>query len=267
MAAGDLKADSLWVKCLNCNEIIYRKEVEKQLYVCPKCSYHFRISASEWINLLADPETFFEMDKEITSIDVLNFKDKISYQKKLEESERNAKTGEAIVTGRCRIESTPVFMGIFEFSFMGGSMGSAVGEKITRLFEKGAEELTPVIIISSSGGARMQEGIFALMQMSKTTAALRIMKSKKVPYISVLSDPTTGGVAASFAYLGDVIISEPKALIGFAGKRVIEDTIKQKLPADFQRAEFALQHGMIDMIVERKNLKKSLAQILHFIYS
>ncbi len=256
------KIDTIWIKCLNCNEIIYRKEVEKHLFICPRCSYHFRISARQWINLLADNETFVEFDQNIEAVDELNFKDTVSYSEKLEENKKRTKLNEAIVTGRCRIGSFPVLIGIFDFDFMGGSMGSVVGEKIARLYERGAIEMVPVVTVTSSGGARMQEGILALMQMAKTVSSLQQMKSKGVPYISILSDPTTGGVAASFAFLGDIIIVEPKALIGFAGPRVIENTIKQKLPEGFQRAEFALQHGMVDMIVDRKNLKKVLHQLL-----
>jgi acetyl-CoA carboxylase carboxyl transferase subunit beta len=262
MEEDKTKIDSIWIKCLSCNEIIYRKEVERHLYICPRCSYHFRISAQQWVALLADPETFIEFDQNIEAIDELGFKDTISYSERLEENKKNTKLNEAIVTGRCRIGSFLTLLGIFDFNFMGGSMGSVVGEKIARLFEHGANEMIPVITISSSGGARMQEGILALMQMAKTVASLEQMKSKGIPYISILSDPTTGGVAASFAFLGDIVIVEPKALVGFAGPRVIESTIKQKLPEGFQRAEFALQHGMVDMIVDRKNLKKVLHQLL-----
>lgn len=256
------KIDTIWIKCLSCNEIIYRKEVEKHLFICPRCSYHFRISARQWINLLADPDTFVELNQHIDSVDELEFKDTISYSERLEESKKKTQLNEAVVTGRCRLGSFMVLLGIFDFEFMGGSMGSVVGEKISRIFELGASERMPVITVTSSGGARMQEGVLALMQMAKTVAALEQMKSKGIPYISILSDPTTGGVAASFAFLGDIIIVEPKALVGFAGPRVIESTIKQKLPEGFQRAEFALQHGMVDMIVDRKNLKKILHQLL-----
>lgn len=261
------KIDTIWIKCLSCNEIIYRKEVEKHLYICPRCSYHFRISAQQWINLLADPDTFTELDQNIEPVDELGFKDTISYAERLEENKNRTKLNEAVVTGRCRIGSFLVLLGIFDFEFMGGSMGSVVGEKISRLYEHGANEMMPVITITSSGGARMQEGILALMQMAKTVSALEKMKSKGIPYISILSDPTTGGVAASFAFLGDIIIAEPRALIGFAGPRVIESTIKQKLPDGFQRAEFALQHGIVDMIVDRKNLKRVLHQLLLHISS
>jgi len=254
--------DTIWIKCLHCNEIIYRKEVEKHLFICPRCSYHFRISAQQWLRLLPDEDTFLEINENLESVDELGFKDAVSYGERLEENKSRTKLKEAIVTGRCRIGSFLTLLGIFDFDFMGGSMGSVVGEKVARLFELGAEEATPVITITSSGGARMQEGVLALMQMAKTVAALGKMKSKGVPYISVLSDPTTGGVAASFAFLGDIVIVEPRALIGFAGPRVIESTIKQKLPDGFQRAEFALQHGMVDMIVDRKNLKKILHQLL-----
>lgn len=262
MEEDKTKIDTIWIKCLSCNEIIYRKEVEKHLYICPRCSYHFRISAQQWIKLIAEPETFVEFAQNIETVDGLGFKDAISYSERLEENKKSTKLNEAIIIGRCRIGSFLTLIGIFDFEFMAGSMGSVVGEKIARLFEHGANEIMPVITITSSGGARMQEGILALMQMAKTVSALEQMKSKGIPYISVLSDPTTGGVAASFALLGDIVIAEPKALIGFAGPRVIENTIKQKLPEGFQRAEFALQHGMVDMIVDRKNLKKVLHQLL-----
>lgn len=267
MAEDKTKIDTLWIKCLSCNEIIYRKEVEKHLFICPRCGYHFRISANEWIKLLADPETFVELDENIEPVDELEFKDTIPYSKRIEETRNVTKLKEAIITGRCRLGSFLILLGIFDFEFMGGSMGSVVGEKLSRLFEKGANELIPVITITSSGGARMQEGIIALMQMAKTVSALNQLKDKGVPYISILSDPTTGGVAASFAFLGDIIIAEPKALVGFAGPRVIENTIRQKLPEGFQRAEFALQHGMVDMVVDRKNLKRILHQLLLHITS
>ncbi|MBI5198947.1 MAG: acetyl-CoA carboxylase carboxyltransferase subunit beta [Nitrospirae bacterium] len=256
--------EGAWVKCDNCKEIVYKREVEKSLKVCPKCNYHFRISAKERIDLLIDEGTFLEMDKDISSKDPLNFKDIVKYRDRLRESERKTGKKDAITTGEGRINGYPVVLAVLDFSFMGGSMGSVVGEKIFRSVEKAIENNIPLIIVSSSGGARMQEGILSLMQMAKSAAAIARLEEKKIPYISILTDPTFGGVTASFGMLGDIIIAEPRSLIGFAGPRVIEQTIKQTLPEGFQRAEFLLDHGMIDLIVERKNLKDILTKILSF---
>lgn len=256
--------EGAWVKCDNCKEIVYKREVEKSLKVCPKCNYHFRISAKERIDLLIDEGTFLEMDKNISSKDPLNFKDIVKYRDRLRESERKTGKKDAITTGEGRINGYPVVLAVLDFSFMGGSMGSVVGEKIFRSVEKAIEKNIPLIIVSSSGGARMQEGILSLMQMAKSAAAIARLEEKKIPYISILTDPTFGGVTASFGMLGDIIIAEPRSLIGFAGPRVIEQTIKQTLPEGFQRAEFLLDHGMIDLIVERKNLKDTLTKILSF---
>lgn len=256
--------EGAWVKCDNCKEIVYKREVEKSLKVCPKCNYHFRISAKERIDLLIDEGTFLEMDKNISSKDPLNFKDIVKYRDRLRESERKTGKKDAMTTGEGRINGYPVVLAVLDFSFMGGSMGSAVGEKIFRSAEKAIEKNIPLIIVSSSGGARMQEGILSLMQMAKSAAAIARLEEKKIPYISILTDPTFGGVTASFGMLGDIIIAEPRSLIGFAGPRVIEQTIKQTLPEGFQRAEFLLDHGMIDLIVERKNLKDTLTKILSF---
>lgn len=256
--------EGAWVKCDNCKEIVYKREVEKSLKVCPKCNYHFRISAKERIDLLIDEGTFLEMDKNISSKDPLNFKDIVKYRDRLRESERKTGKKDAMTTGEGRINGYPVVLAVLDFSFMGGSMGSVVGEKIFRSAEKAIEKNIPLIIVSSSGGARMQEGILSLMQMAKSAAAIARLEEKKIPYISILTDPTFGGVTASFGMLGDIIIAEPRSLIGFAGPRVIEQTIKQTLPEGFQRAEFLLDHGMIDLIVERKNLKDTLTKILSF---
>jgi acetyl-CoA carboxylase carboxyl transferase subunit beta len=256
--------EGAWVKCDNCKEIVYKREVEKSLKVCPKCNYHFRISAKERIDLLIDEGTFLEMDKNISSKDPLNFKDIVKYRDRLRESERKTGKKDAMTTGEGRINGYPVVLAVLDFSFMGGSMGSVVGEKIFRAVEKAIEKNIPLIIVSSSGGARMQEGILSLMQMAKSAAAIARLEEKKIPYISILTDPTFGGVTASFGMLGDIIIAEPRSLIGFAGPRVIEQTIKQTLPEGFQRAEFLLDHGMIDLIVERKNLKDTLTKILSF---
>jgi acetyl-CoA carboxylase carboxyl transferase subunit beta len=252
----------LWVKCDHCGEIIYKKEVERNLDVCPKCNYHFRISATKRIDIVLDEGTFVEVDPQLGPVDALEFKDLKRYKDRLKAAQKENGPKDAIVVGGGLINGQRVMIGVFEFSFMGGSMGSVVGEKITRLVERAIEERSGVIIFSSSGGARMQEGILSLMQMAKTAAAISKLKQQGLPYISVLTDPTTGGVTASFAMLGDVIVAEPRALIGFAGPRVIEQTIREKLPEGFQRAEYLLEHGMIDMIVERKMVKKTLSRLL-----
>lgn len=254
--------EGLWVKCNSCKEIIYRKEVDKNLKVCPKCNYHFRISARERISLLVDSGSFIEMDENLESKDPLNFRDQIPYKERLKESEKKTNIKEAAISGSALIGGYPVVLAVLDFGFMGGSMGSVVGEKITRAAERAFEEERPFLTISSSGGARMQEGLFSLMQMAKTAAAIARFKQKSMPYISILTDPTFGGVSASFAMLGDIIIAEPKSLIGFAGARVIEQTIKKQLPEGFQTAEFLLQHGMIDMIVNRKELKQTITRLL-----
>ncbi len=254
--------EGLWVKCDSCREIIYKKEIDKNLKICPKCNYHFRISALERIQLLIDEGSFFEIDKGLSSADPLGFIDKLSYRERLDESRKKSELEEAALSGEATIEGYPVIVVIMDFSFMGGSMGSVVGEKVVRAAETALEMKKPLVTVASSGGARMQEGIFSLMQMARVSAAISRMNDQGGLYISVLSDPTFGGVTASFAMLGDVIIAEPRSLIGFAGPRVIEQTIKQQLPEDFQRAEFLLDHGMIDMVVHRKDLKKTLGQII-----
>jgi acetyl-CoA carboxylase carboxyl transferase subunit beta len=254
--------EGLWVKCEGCKEIVYRKEVERNLKVCPKCSYHFRITTEERIKLLADPQSFVETDAEIVSADPLKFKDKMTYPDRLRANEEKTGLREAAVSGTASIGGYRVSLVIMDFSFMGGSMGSAVGEKILRAAERAMEEKMPLITVSSSGGARMQEGMFSLMQMARVSAAIGRLKGQAVPFISILADPTFGGVTASFASLGDVIIAEPKSLIGFAGQRVIEQTIKQQLPENFQRAEFLLEHGLIDMVVHRKEMKTVLTRLL-----
>lgn len=252
----------LWVKCDHCGEIIYRKEVERNLDVCPKCNYHFRICAVKRIDIVIDEGTFVEMDSKLESVDALEFKDLKRYKDRLKDAWKEKGPKDAIVAGEGLINGEKVMIGVFEFTFMGGSMGSVVGEKIARLVERAIDKRCGVIIFSSSGGARMQEGILSLMQMAKTAAVFSKLKDEGLPYISVLTDPTTGGVTASFAMLGDIIVAEPRALIGFAGPRVIEQTIRQKLPEGFQRAEYLLEHGMIDMIVERKRIKETLSKFL-----
>lgn len=258
--------EGLWLKCENCKEIIYKNEVEKNLKVCPKCDYHFRISARERLTLMVDEGGIVEINPEITSIDPLNFKDTISYKDRVKESQKRSGLKEAIITCEASINNSSVVVAIMDFFFLGGSMGSAVGEKIVRAAELAIEKKKACFItVASSGGARMQEGIFSLMQMAKVSAAIGRLKDTGMPFISILSDPTFGGVTASFAMLGDIIIAEPKSLIGFAGPRVIEQTIKQQLPEDFQRAGFLLEHGMVDMVVNRKDLKKTLATLIGYL--
>jgi acetyl-CoA carboxylase carboxyl transferase subunit beta len=258
-------SELLWVKCNSCNEIIYRKVIERNFQVCPKCNYHFQIPARKRIDCVADPGTFIEYDVNLVSTDPLEFKDSKRYPSRVKESQEKTGQKDAILCGEVRIEGQSAMVGIFEFNFMGGSLGSVVGEKITRLIERGIEKRIGVVIFCASGGARMQEGILALMQMAKTSAALAKLHEARIPYISVLTDPTTGGVSASIAMLGDIIIAEPKAMIGFAGPRVIRDTIRAELPEGFQRAEYLLEHGMVDLIVERKDLRHTLASLLEML--
>jgi len=254
--------EGVWTKCKNCHEIVYAKEVKRNFDVCPKCDYHFRIGARERIALVIDEGTFVEMDAQMCSIDFLEFKDTKKYKDRIKAAVKKAGDGDAVICGEGDLHGLPVVVAVFDFSFMGGSMGSVVGEKITRAIEKGLETNAPVLIFSSSGGARMQESIMSLMQMAKTSAALAKLKAAGIPFISVLTDPTTGGVTASFAMLGDLNIAEPRALIGFAGPRVIEQTIRQTLPEGFQRSEYLLEHGMVDMIVPRKEMKQKLSELL-----
>lgn len=255
-------SEGLWDKCKNCREIIYKKEIEKNFRVCPKCNYHFRITAEERIRIVADAGSFQETDADLVSSDPIHFRDSMKYRDRLKEGEKRTGKKDALLCGDARIEDLPVVLAVFDFGFMGGSMGSVVGEKIVRGMEHSLAGKIPFISFASSGGARMQEGIVSLMQMAKTSAAAARLGKAAIPFISVLTDPTFGGVTASFAMLGDVIIAEPRALIGFAGPRVIEQTIREKLPEGFQRAEFLLEHGMVDMIVERRELKKTLAGLV-----
>jgi acetyl-CoA carboxylase carboxyl transferase subunit beta len=258
--------EGLMTKCQNCRETLYSKELEKNQNVCPKCSHHFRISAAKRVELLLDEGTFVEYDGNMVSVDFLEFKDSKSYQDRIDAAVAKGGSKDAVICGEGKIDGTTVQLAVFDFSFMGGSMGSVVGEKITRAIERGIDRKMPVIIVSASGGARMQESIMSLMQMAKTSAALGRLRAHGLPYISILTDPTTGGVTASFAMLGDVNMAEPKALIGFAGPRVIEQTIRQKLPEGFQRAEYLLEHGMIDLIVERKDMRQKVSQIIGMLY-
>jgi len=256
------EAGSHWIKCKSCHSLMYYKEVENQNYVCPKCGYHIRIGVKERLKMLADEDTFVEYDASLEPVDPLRFVDKKPYKKRIEEA--YAKTGRksSVVSGECKMNDVAVQLVIFDFAFMGGSLGSVEGEKIVRAAHRAIEKKQGLIILSASGGARMQESTFSLLQMSKTSAALAKLSNHRLPFISVLTDPTMGGVSASFANLGDIVIAEPGALIGFAGQRVIEQTIGSELPDGFQRAEFLLEHGSIDMIVNRNELKKTLSDLL-----
>ncbi len=257
-----LKAmEGMWVKCTVCRAIIFKREMERNLKVCPKCQYHFPMSVEERIELIAEPETFHEWDSDLVPADPLQFEDTLPYPQRVSNAQKKSGKREAIMTGSCQVGEIPIALGIFDFSFMGGSMGSVVGEKICRAIDRALREETPFLLVTTSGGARMQEGTLSLMQMAKTASALAALQEAHLPFVVLLTDPTFGGVTASIAMLGDVILAEPKALIGFAGPRVIEQTIKQRLPEGFQRAEFLLEHGMIDQIVERKILKTVLAQL------
>lgn len=256
--------DGLWIKCESCGEIIYKKELEKRLYVCPKCDYHFRIGSEQYIDLLFDKDTFEEFNAHITAADPLHFKDTKKYSDKYKATVKKTGMNEAVVTGTGQIEKKEVVVALMDFKFLGGSMGSVVGEKISRAADKALESKSPLIILSSSGGARMHEGILSLMQMAKTSAKLARLAKNHIPYISLLTNPTTGGTTASYAMLGDVHIAEPGALIGFAGPRVIKQTIGQDLPPGFQRSEFLQEHGFVDMIVHRHELKQRISKLLEF---
>jgi acetyl-CoA carboxylase carboxyl transferase subunit beta len=256
--------EGLWVKCENCKEIIYKKEVARNANVCPKCNYHFRISARERLESLFDDGLYREFDTEIGPVDALGFVDSKPYAQRIENYQKETGLKDALISSEGLMGGLPVIIAVMEYGFMGGSMGSVVGEKVTRAAERAYEARCPLIVVSCSGGARMQEGALSLMQMAKISAALARLDEKGIPYISVLTDPTTGGVTASFAMLGDLNIAEPKALIGFAGPRVIEQTIRQKLPVGFQRSEFLLEHGMIDIIVDRAQLRDTLIQCFQF---
>lgn len=258
----DQKTGEIWVECDGCDDQIYVAELEKNLRVCPKCDYHFRVDAKQRVSQLLEPNTFIEQDSDLSATDPLKFKDSKKYKDRLRTHAKEGMVSDAVITGSGVIGNHVVEICLFEFKFMGGSMGVVVGEKITRTIERAIKNNKPLIILSCSGGARMQEGILSLMQMAKTTAALSKLLKEGLPYISILTDPTTGGVSASFAMLGDIILAEPGALIGFAGPRVIEQTIQQKLPDGFQRAEFLLEHGLIDKVVHRKNLKDTLNRVL-----
>jgi acetyl-CoA carboxylase carboxyl transferase subunit beta len=257
----DLPSD-VFDKCPSCGEILYRARLEQNLFVCPECGYHNRIGAEDYIRLLLDDGEYEEHDVALRSADPLGFVDLKPYPQRLEAAERKSGRGDAVRTVSGRMEDIPIGLAVMDFEFIGGSMGSVVGEKIARLGRRSLAEQKPLIVLSASGGARMMEGILSLMQMAKTSVVLAQLHESGVPYISVLTDPTTGGVTASVAMLGDVNIAEPNALIGFAGPRVIEQTIKQELPEGFQRSEFLLEHGMVDLIVDRRELKSAMARLL-----
>lgn len=256
------RMEGLWVKCEPCGEILLREELERALNVCPSCNHHMAWNARARLLSLCDEGSFEEHDEGLEPQDPLTFSDSKKYRDRIKSTKKALGENDAFVSGTGRIDGQHVSVGAFLFEFMGGSMGSVVGEKVTRVFERARELDVPAIVFSASGGARMQEGIFSLMQMAKTCAAINRFREIKKPYISVMLHPTTGGVAASFSWLGDVIVAEPKALIGFAGPRVIEQTIRQKLPEGFQRSEFLLEHGMIDAIVQRKDMKSKLSQVI-----
>ena len=255
-------APSHWIKCPECSSLMFFKEVEAQDNICPKCNFHMRIGAKRRIEILTDKDSFVEFDVELKPNDPLKFVDKTSYKKRVEEALKTTGRTSSVVSGEATINQIPVQMVVFDFSFMGGSLGSVEGEKIVRAVNRAIEKHQGLIIVSASGGARMQESTFALMQMAKTSAALKRLDHAKLPYISILTDPTMGGVSASFAFLGDIIMAEPGALIGFAGQRVIKQTIGADLPAGFQRAEFLLEKGSIDMVVNRAAMKQTLTDLL-----
>ena len=256
--------DGVWIKCDKCGEILYRKELVRNMNVCSKCDYHLRISSDEYIELLTDKNSFSEFNTNLKSVDKLKFKDSKRYADRLKDAMNKTGLSEAVRTGTAELNKIPIVLGVMDFRFVGGSMGSVVGEKIARAIDKALEQKAPFIMVTASGGARMQEGALSLMQMAKTSSRLAILADAKVPYIVILTHPTTGGVTASFAMLGDIIFAEPGALIGFAGPRVIKQTIGQDLPDNFQRSEFLLDHGFVDSIVHRKNLKEELYKVLTF---
>jgi acetyl-CoA carboxylase carboxyl transferase subunit beta len=254
--------EGLWVKCTRCAEILQSKALRANLLVCPECSFHFRMSAAERISMFCDEGEFEEYGVDLVSTDPLEFDDTKSYKDRLRSAARNTGLRDACIVGRAKLKGLPFHLGVFEFKFMGGSMGSVVGEKMTMVLENALRQKLPAVTVSASGGARMQEGILSLMQMAKTSALINRLREQGIPYVSILADPTTGGVAASFAMLGDVVIAEPEALVGFAGPRVIEQTIRQPLPPGFQRSEFLVKHGFVDRIISRKELAQDLRLLM-----
>tara|TARA_Y100001968_G_scaffold313156_1_gene337049 strand:- start:15606 stop:16484 length:879 start_codon:yes stop_codon:yes gene_type:complete len=256
------EGDGLWGKCPECGQVVYRKDLLENANVCANCGHHNRIDSKERIKLIADPGTFIPLNKDLSPIDPLGFKDRRSYADRLRESQASTGMKDGVITGTCNIESIPIALAVMDFRFMGGSMGSVVGEKITRLIELAIEKKLPLLIVCASGGARMQEGMLSLMQMAKISGALERHRAAELLYMPLLTHPTTGGVTASFAMLGDLILAEPKALIGFAGRRVIEQTLREKLPDNFQTAEYLQEHGFVDTIIPRTQLKQMLGKLL-----
>jgi len=254
--------DGVWLKCKNCEETLFAGELDKNSKVCPKCDYHYSLNAKERIAVLTDEGTFREMDADVAPLDILGFVDRKPYTERLVQMEKKTGTKDAFVNGVAEIEGIPLSIGAMEFGFIGGSMGSVVGEKVTRTLRRGVEKNVPVVIATATGGARMMEGIISLMQMSKTNAARAELAEARLPYIVVIADPTTAGVMASYAAVGDALISEPNALMGFAGPRVIKETIMQDLPEGFQRSEFQLEHGFLDIVVHRHEIKATVANLL-----
>jgi acetyl-CoA carboxylase carboxyl transferase subunit beta len=254
--------EGLWTKCESCGEIVHKKVLQQNLWVCAKCNFHFRIGSKEYFSILLDAGTFREMDRKMTSKDPLNFSDTKRYKDRIKDSIKKSGLHDAVRSGTGKINKHDVVIACMDFAFIGGSMGSVVGEKISRAIDKALNSKTPLIVISSSGGARMMEAAYSLMQMAKTSAKLARLSDARIPYISIMTDPTTGGVTASYAMLGDIHIAEPGALIGFAGPRVIKQTIGKDLPAGFQRAEFVLEKGFIDLVVNRKDMKETLSKLL-----
>ena len=258
--------DGMWTKCEGCGEIIHRKQLEQQFFTCIKCNYHFRIGSREYVDILLDGNSFREMDRKMHSTDPLEFTDTKRYKDRLKETMRRTELNDAVRTGTGKLGGMPVAIGIMDFAFIGGSMVSVVGEKIARATAKALRSKLPLIIVSASGGARMMEGALSLMQLAKTSARLAQLSDAGIPFVSVLTDPTTGGVTASYAMLGDVNIAEPVALIGFAGPRVIKQTIGKDLPPGFQRSEFQLEHGFVDVVVHRKDLKETISNLLKMMW-
>jgi acetyl-CoA carboxylase carboxyl transferase subunit beta len=258
--------DGLWIKCEKCGEIIYRSQLQNRMKVCPKCDYHFRVNSREYISFLFDQDSFTEFNEQIAPGDPLKFKDKKRYSERLKDAQKATGLKDAVVTGIAKINDHPIVAAVMDFTFIGGSMGSVVGEKISKAIDIARENRYPLIIVSASGGARMMEGALSLMQLAKTSAKLSQLSDDGVPFISILTDPTTGGTTASFAMLGDIHIAEPDALIGFAGQRVIKQTIGQDLPAGFQRAEFLKEHGFVDMIVPRQEMRDVLGKVLNVLW-
>ncbi len=267
-SGGDKKRDlpeGLWQKCPSCGEIIHNLELQQNFRVCPKCDHHFTQSARERIDMLCDDDSFTEHDKNMASVDTLKFTGMASYTDRLKSYQKKTGLKDAVITGLGKIDNQPLALAVMDFNFIAATMGSVVGEKLTRIIEAGTKKKLPVVIVSASGGARMYEGVLSLMQMAKTCGALALHAQAKLPYFSVMTHPTTGGVSASFATIGDVNLAEPKAMIGFAGPRVIKETTHQDLPADFQTAEFLQDHGLVDIIVHRKKMRETLSQLIHYL--